>query len=79
MSELAESHRKKLHCSQESMAEKLHISSRSYNDIKQKRYAFSTPVLLFLITYMSADELLEFQEKIKLLVERLEQAEEIEL
>lgn len=58
--ELAENQRKTLHYSQESMAELLQITLRSYSAFKTGQQSLSAPSLLFLLLSLEDDQVLQF-------------------
>lgn len=51
--------RKGLGCTQEKMAERLHISIRSYNNLERGKSGFAAPTLLFFLCLLPEDQVLE--------------------
>ncbi len=58
--ELAERQRQDLHYSQESMAELLQITLRSYSSFKNGQQSLSAPSLLFLLLSLEDEQVLQF-------------------
>lgn len=58
--ELAERRRQDLHYSQESMAELMQITLRSYSSFKNGKQSISAPSLLFLLLSLEDDQVLQF-------------------
>ena len=49
--------RQQMALTQEAMAERLRISSRTYSDLERGRYAASAPTLMFLFSMLDAEAL----------------------
>lgn len=58
-------YRKKYRLSQESMAELLHISPRSYSDLESKKSMCSGSTLMYYQAALSRDEILELWDAIR--------------
>ena len=58
--------------SQEKMAQKLHIDTRSYSDLEHGRYCFSAPSLILMELLMTEVELLMFIRELGEVVRELE-------
>lgn len=59
-------------CSQERMAELLHITLRSYCELEHGRSCLSAPSLIFLLFLMSDEEVLRFISELRNLINSLE-------
>ncbi|MGI6013333.1 MAG: helix-turn-helix transcriptional regulator [Oscillospiraceae bacterium] len=57
------------HLSQEQLAELLHISPRSYTNLEQGKFFFSSYSLIFLLLSMNKEEILQLLDKFRDLVE----------
>lgn len=65
-------YRRKCHYSQESMAENLRISTRSYSDLERGKSRFSGPSLLFFFLAMSEAELLSTLRELQEVIHSIE-------
>ena len=57
------------HLTQESMAEALHVSPRSYLDQEHGKYGFSAMSLVFFVLLLSEEDMLEFFKDLRFILE----------